>query len=141
MELILFLEIQVWNFSVRCFLSYVAQFVEIKMIFLETHLGEMSRKEFGHSESANAVRTENLSRLLVGGEILFVFGVSEVVFLEVSPQEFNAFGTAGLVFADNGSEISAQLHWLGKSSSFRHFEFLLDSALTASKSASPMYSA
>ena len=28
--------------------------------FLETHLGEMSRKEFGHSESANAVRTENL---------------------------------------------------------------------------------
>ena len=38
----------------------MAQFVEIKMIFLETHLGEMSRKEFGHSESANAVRTENL---------------------------------------------------------------------------------
>merc|ERR1739838_366095 len=138
MELILFLEIQVWNFSVRCFSSYVAQFVEIKMIFLETHLGEMGRKECGHSKGTKAVFTENLSHLLVGGEILFVFGVLEVVFLEVSPQEFDAFGTAGLVFADNGSKISAQLHWLGKSSSFRHFEFLLDSGLSESKSASPM---
>ena len=82
----------------------------------------MSGEELGHAESADAIVAENLGHLLVGGEELLVLGVLQIVLLEVSPKKLNAFGTAGLLLANDVGEISAELHGFGKSGSFRHFD-------------------
>jgi hypothetical protein len=84
----------------------------------------VSREELGHAEGTNTVGTENLGHLLVGEEELLVLGVLEVVLLEVGPELLDALGTAGLFLADDIGEISAELHGLGESGSFRHVDFL-----------------
>ena len=56
----------------------------------------MVAEEFGHSESTNFFGSKNLCHLLVGGEILFVFGILQIVLFEVSPKLFDAFSTTGL---------------------------------------------
>ena len=58
--------------------------------------GQMVAEEFGHAESTNFFSSKNLCHLFVGGEILFVFGILQIVFLEVSPKLFDAFSTTGL---------------------------------------------
>ena len=85
-------------------------------------LRQVSGEELGHAEGADAVGAENLGHLLVGGEELLVLGVLQIVLLEVSPKKLNAFGTAGLLLANDVGEISAELHGFGKSGSFRHFD-------------------
>ena len=55
---------------------------------------------------------------------MLVLGVLEVVLLEVSPQELDAFGAASLLLADDVSEVGAELHGFGESSSLRHDEDL-----------------
>ena len=76
----------------------------------------------GHSKGLDLLGAENLGHLLVGGEELLVLGVLQIVLLEVSPKKLNAFGTAGLLLANDVGEISAELHGFGKSGSFRHFD-------------------
>ena len=83
-------------------------------------LGQVGGEELGHTESADAVVTEDLGHLLVGGEELLVLGVLEIVLLEVGPQELDAFGAAGLLLANDVSEVGGELHGLGKSGSFGH---------------------
>ena len=81
----------------------------------------MGAEELGHAESADAVVSEDLGHLLVGDEELLVLGVLEVVLLDVSPQLLDAFSAAGLLLADDVSELGAELHGFGKSGSLRHF--------------------
>ena len=85
----------------------------------------MSGEELLHAEGADAISTEDLGQLLVRGEVLLVLGVLEIVLLEVGPNQLGAFGAAGLLLANDVSEVSRDLHGLGKSSgltkdSFRH---------------------
>ena len=70
----------------------------------------MSGKKLLHAEGmkTDAVGTENLSQLFVGGEILLVSGILEVVLLEVSPQFLDAFSTASLFLANDVGEVSAK---------------------------------
>ena len=84
------------------------------------NLRQVSGEELGHTEGADAVGTEDLGHLLVGGEELLVLGVLEVVLLEVGPQELDAFSAAGLLLANDVSEVGGELHGLGKSGSFGH---------------------
>ena len=82
----------------------------------------MGGEELLHAEGADAISTEDLGHLLVGGEILLVLGVLEIVLLEVGPNELGAFSAASLLLADDVSEVGGDLHGLGKSgsSSFGH---------------------
>ena len=82
----------------------------------------MGSNMLGHTESTDFVRTENLGHLFVGKEILLVVGGLEVVFLEISPKFLDAFGTAGLILANNSSQIGAELQRFGESGSLRHFD-------------------
>ena len=79
----------------------------------------MSGKKLLHAEDTDAVGTENLSQLFVGGEILLVSGILEVVLLEVSPQFLDAFSTASFFLANYVGEVIAKLHGFGESGSFR----------------------
>merc|ERR1719414_71017 len=88
------------------------------------NLGQVSGEELGHTEGTDTIVAEDLGHLLVGGEELLVLGVLEVVLLEVGPQELDAFGTAGLLLANDVGEVGAELHGLGESGSFGHFEVL-----------------
>ena len=58
--------------------------------------GQMVAEEFGHSESTNFFSSKNLCHFFVGGEILFVFGILQIVLFEISPKLFDAFSTTGL---------------------------------------------
>ena len=82
----------------------------------------MGTDMLGHAESTNFVSTENLGHLFVGDEVLLVVGGLEVVFLEISPKFLDALGTAGLIRANNSSQISAELQRFGESGSLRHFD-------------------
>ena len=82
----------------------------------------MGTDVLGHTESTNFVRTKNLGHLFVGDEILLVVRSLEIVFLEIRPKKFDAFGTAGLFLADDISQISAELQRFGESGSLRHFD-------------------
>ena len=85
-------------------------------------LRQMGRKKFGHAESTDTVATENLGHLLVGDKELLVLRVLEIVFLDVGPELFDAFSTAGFLLANNVSQLSAEFHGFGKSGSLRHVE-------------------
>merc|ERR1712036_182859 len=85
-------------------------------------LRQMGRKKFGHAKSTDTVATENLGHLLVGDKELLVLRVLEIVFLNVGPELFDAFGTAGFLLANNVSQVSAEFHGFGKSGSLRHVE-------------------
>merc|ERR1719310_1333781 len=78
-------------------------------------------KELGHTESTDAVVSKNLCHFLVRVEELFVFGVLEIVLLDVCPKLFDTFSTASLFFANDIGEVSAELHGFGESGSFGHF--------------------
>ena len=91
-------------------------------------LRQVSGEELGHAEGADAVGAENLGHLLVGGEVLLVLGVLEVVLLDVGPQLLDAVGAGGLLLANNVGELSRELHGLGESGSLRHFECCLVSS-------------
>ena len=80
----------------------------------------MSGEELLHAKGADAISTEDLGQLLVRGEVLLVLGVLEIVLLEVGPDKLGAFGAAGLLLANDVSEVGGDLHGLGKSGSFRH---------------------
>jgi len=95
---------------------------------------EVSTQELGHAESPDAVSAEDLGHLLVGGEVLLVLGVLEVVLLDVGPQLLDAIGAGGLLLADDVSELSRELHGLGESGSLRHFELLCLAWLSGIKS-------
>lgn len=69
------------------------------------------------------VKSIYLGHLLVGDEELLVFGVLQVVLLDVSPQLFDAFSAAGFLLANNVGELSAELHGLGETGSFGHFDW------------------
>lgn len=66
----------------------------------------MSGEKLGHAEGTDAVGTENLSHLFVGGKKLFVCGILEVVLLEVNPQFLDAFSKASHLLANDGDEVS-----------------------------------
>merc|ERR1719491_2699647 len=86
----------------------------------------MCTDKFGHTESTNFVRTENLGHLFVGDEILLVVRSLEIVFLEIGPKKFDTFGTAGLHLANDISQISAELQRFGESVNFwSHFDNFL----------------
>jgi hypothetical protein len=53
-------------------------------------------EEFGHAKSTDFFGSKNLCHLFVGGEILFVFRILQIVLFEVSPKLFDAFSTTGL---------------------------------------------
>ena len=76
----------------------------------------MGREVLGHGESLDLVLSEDLGHLLVGGEVLLVVRVLEVLLLEVGPQELHQLGPRRLLLADDGGELGAQL--LGGGDSF-----------------------
>ena len=82
----------------------------------------MGTDMLGHAESTNFVSTKNLGHLFVGDEVLLVVRSLEVVFLKVSPKFLDAFGTAGLILANDSSQIGAELQRFGESGSLRHFD-------------------
>jgi len=84
-------------------------------------LGEVAGEELGHAEGADAVVTEHLGHLLVGGEVLLVLGVLEVVLLDVGPQLLDALGAGRLLLPDDVGQLGAELHGLGETGSLRHF--------------------
>merc|ERR1719369_1071174 len=86
--------------------------------------GEVSGQELGHAERPDAVSAEDLGHLLVGVEVLLVLRVLEVVLLDVGPQLLDALGAGSLLLADDVSQLSGELHGLGKSGSLRHVESL-----------------
>jgi hypothetical protein len=55
----------------------------------------VSGEKLGQAEGTDAIGTENLSHLFVGGEKLLVSGILEFVLLEVSPK----FGTCKATWA------------------------------------------
>jgi len=75
----------------------------------------MSREELGHGEGSDAVSSEDLGHLLVGGEELLVRGILEVVLLQVGPELFDALCAGSLGLADDVGELGRELHWLGQS--------------------------
>jgi hypothetical protein len=62
-------------------------------LFLETHLyiGEMSRKEFCHSESANAVSSENLKEKTIVENLRSLLTSSHPICIEKEICNLNAF--------------------------------------------------
>jgi len=84
----------------------------------------VSAQELGHTESTDPVVAEDLGHLLVGVEELLVLGVLEVVLLDVGPQLLDALSPGSLLLADDVSQLSGELHGLGKSGSLRHVESL-----------------
>jgi len=83
---------------------------------------EVSTQELGHAESPDAVSAEDLGHLLVGGEVLLVLGVLQVVLLDVGPQLLDALGPRRLLLPDDVGQLGAELHGLGESGSLRHFD-------------------
>ena len=79
----------------------------------------MSFEKLDHAEATDAVGTENLGQLFVGCEKLLVFGILEVVLLDVGPQFLDAFSTASLFLANNVGEVIAQLHGFGESGFYK----------------------
>merc|ERR1719264_955973 len=77
-------------------------------------LGEVGREELGHAEGADAVVAEHLCHLLVGGEVLLVLGVLQVVLLDVGPQLLDALGAGRLLLPDDVGQLGAELHGLGE---------------------------
>ena len=69
----------------------------------------MCAKILGHTEASDTVLAENLGHLLVRGEKGLVVCVLEVFLLEVGPQIFDAFSTAGLGYTNDGLKIIADL--------------------------------
>ena len=82
----------------------------------------MGADELGHAEGTDAVLAEDLGHLGIGEEELLVLGILEIVLLEVSPQVLHALGAGSRLVAADISELSAEGHGLGESSSFGHFE-------------------
>ena len=80
----------------------------------------MGREELGHGEPLDLVLSEDLGHLLVGGEVLPVLRVLQVLLLEVGPQELHQLGARRLLLADDGGELGAQLLGRGDSTSCRH---------------------
>lgn len=74
------------------------------------HLRKVSGEKFGHTESADSVFTEDLGHLFVGGEELFVFGVLEIVFFDVSPQLFDAFRSGSFFLSDDIGQFGGEFH-------------------------------
>ena len=67
---------------------------QIKFLFV--NFGQVVAEEFGHTKSANFFGSKNLCHLLVGGEILFVFRILQIVLFHISPKFFDALSTTGL---------------------------------------------
>ena len=64
----------------------------------------------------------HLGHLLVGGEVLLVLRVLQVVLLDVGPELLDALGPGGLLLANNVGQLGAELHGLGQTGSLRHLE-------------------
>merc|ERR1719174_2958891 len=73
---------------------------------------QMSSKELGHSKSSDFFGSEDLCHLLVGGEVLLVLRILEVMFLQVSPQFLDALSSRCFLCPDDVSKIIGKLHWL-----------------------------
>ncbi len=63
-----------------------------------------------------------LGHLLVGDKELLVFRILKIVLLDISPELLDALGSGGLLLANNVGEVSRELHGLGQTGSFWHFE-------------------
>ena len=61
-----------------------------------------------------------LGHLLVGGEVLLVLRVLEVVLLDVGPELLDALGAGSLLLANDVGQLGAELHGLGQTGSLRH---------------------
>ena len=92
----------------------------VEMMKIYSNLRQMGGEELGHSEGTDFVVAEDLGHLLVGDEELLVFGILEVVLLDVSPQLLDALSTGSLLLADDVSEVAGELHGLGESGSLGH---------------------
>ena len=46
---------------------------------------------FGHAEATDSISAKNLGHLFVWGEKLLVFGILEVIFLQICPKLFDTF--------------------------------------------------
>ena len=92
------------------------------VLFLRVCLevGEVGLEELSHPEPLDLVLSEDLGHLLVGGEVLPVLRVLQVLLLEVGPQELHQLGARRLLLADDGGELGAQLLGRGDSTSCRH---------------------
>jgi len=82
----------------------------------------VSGEELGHAEGTDPVVAEDLGHLLVGGEVLLVLGVLQVVLLDVGPQLLDALGAGRLLLADDVAQLGAELHGLGQTGSLRHVD-------------------
>ena len=91
----------------------------------------MSLEELGHTEGTNLVLSEDGDHLGVGGEVLLVLRVLELVGLDVGPEPLDDLGSAELLVllgADKVSELLAESEGFGESGSLGHLECLsLDS--------------
>ena len=66
---------------------------QVVVVIVTIHLRKVGRQKLGHGEGAHPFGAEDLGHLLVGDEELLVFGVLEVVLLEVSPQLLHTLGS------------------------------------------------
>ncbi len=74
----------------------------------------------GHGEGPELVLAEDLGHGGVGLEELPVLWVLQVVLLDVGPELLDALGAGGLLLADDGGQLGAQLHGLGQAGSLGH---------------------
>ncbi len=72
----------------------------------------------GHRESMHLLLAEHLGHLVVRGEVMLVGWVLEVLLFQVRQQELDALGLGGHPLANDGCQVSRQLHGLGQTASF-----------------------
>merc|ERR1719464_1866909 len=103
------------------------------LIFLPSHddelfslllwVGQVSLEELCHTEGTNLVLSEDGDHLGVGGEVLLVLRVLQLVGLDVGPESLDHLGPGELLVllrADEVSELLAEGQRLGESGSFGH---------------------
>lgn len=83
-------------------------------------VGQVGLEELGHAEGAHLVSPEDGLHLGVGGEVLLVLGVLQLVGLEVGPDPLDDLGPGELLTllgSDDLGELGAQVERLGQSGS------------------------
>ncbi len=80
----------------------------------------MGADELGHGKGPHLVLAENLCHGGIRLEELPVLGVLEVVLLDVGPELLDTLSAGGLLLADAGGQLGAELHGPGESGSLGH---------------------
>ena len=88
-------------------------------------VGQVSLEELGHTEGTNLVLSEDGDHLGVGGEVLLVLGVLELLALDVGPESLDDLWPGqllALLGSDEVGQLGAEVQRLGESGSLRHLD-------------------